>query len=88
MQDSAAWGYGVRGGRESTAGSFLLWPAVIGWEETTATEGPGYSLSAFLFLNGGCSFFSPSRFKLSSAHIYFHNRKWIFLKVRYTETVL
>lgn len=57
MQDSAAWGYGREGEHSLLDGSFLLWPAVIGWEETTATEGPGYSLSAFLFLKGDCSFF-------------------------------
>lgn len=57
MQDSAAWGYGREGEHSLLDGSFLLWPAVIGWEKTTVTEGPGYSLSAFLFLNGDCSFF-------------------------------
>lgn len=55
-------------------GLFLFWLVVIGWEEIMVIEGFGYSLLVFLFLNGGCFFFSFLCFKLSSVYnICFYN---------------
>lgn len=54
-------------------GLFLFWLVVIGWEEIMVIEGFGYSLLVFLFLNGGCFFFSFLCFKLSSVFICFYN---------------